>query len=248
MIRPGGSSNLFPPFYHVWYPDFIVSSLILILTTGRNLDDDNSRDAQPQKTEYQAPQSNGEGAWGLPDDGPAALSGWEGQAAPVQDDYGWAQSDQPSSRPEFNKRGGRDNKPDWRELHGIKNENPEDVEQAVDNLVSTLQTVEVKLADKQADVNSPLYSVKSFEQLGLDESLLKGLYAMKFVKPSKVQERALPLLLANPPQNMIAQSQSGTGKTAAFSLTMLSRVDPTLDAVQVFRIWYFSRLFMRTFL
>lgn len=66
-----------------------------------------------------------------------------------------------------------------------------------------------------------------------DENLLKGLYAMKFVKPSKVQERALPLLLANPPQNMIAQSQSGTGKTAAFSLTMLSRVDPTLDAVQV---------------
>jgi len=66
-----------------------------------------------------------------------------------------------------------------------------------------------------------------------DANLLKGLYAMKFVKPSKVQERALPLLLASPPQNMIAQSQSGTGKTAAFSLTMLSRVDPELSAVQV---------------
>jgi ATP-dependent RNA helicase DDX19/DBP5 len=87
--------------------------------------------------------------------------------------------------------------------------------------------VQVKLADQQADVNSPLYSVQSFEELGLCPDLLKGIYAMKFAKPSKVQEKALPLLLANPPQNMIAQSQSGTGKTAAFTLTMLSRVSPS---------------------
>lgn len=49
---------------------------------------------------------------------------------------------------------------------------------------------------------------------------------MSFKKPSKIQEKALPLLLSNPPQNMIAQSQSGTGKTAAFVLTILSRLDP----------------------
>jgi superfamily II DNA/RNA helicase len=55
--------------------------------------------------------------------------------------------------------------------------------------------------------------------------VLKGILEMNFRKPSKIQERALPLLLADPPQNMIAQSQSGTGKTAAFSLNMLSRVD-----------------------
>jgi ATP-dependent RNA helicase DDX19/DBP5 len=48
---------------------------------------------------------------------------------------------------------------------------------------------------------------------------------MRFSKPSKIQEKALPLLLSNPPQNMIGQSQSGTGKTAAFVLTMLSRLD-----------------------
>lgn len=49
---------------------------------------------------------------------------------------------------------------------------------------------------------------------------------MKFNKPSKIQEKALPLLIKNPPQNMIGQSQSGTGKTAAFVLTMLTRIDP----------------------
>jgi len=48
---------------------------------------------------------------------------------------------------------------------------------------------------------------------------------MNFAKPSKIQEKALPLLLANPPTNMIAQSQSGTGKTAAFVITILSRLD-----------------------
>ena len=100
------------------------------------------------------------------------------------------------------------------------------------NLIKSSYEVKVKLADIQADPNSPLYSVKSFEELGLSPELLKGLYAMKFNKPSKIQEKALPLLLSNPPRNMIGQSQSGTGKTAAFSLTMLSRVDPNINMPQ----------------
>jgi len=66
------------------------------------------------------------------------------------------------------------------------------------NLIQSTHVVQVKLADQQADPNSPLYSVKSFEQLGLSPELLKGLYAMKFSKPSKIQERALPLLIGNP--------------------------------------------------
>lgn len=57
---------------------------------------------------------------------------------------------------------------------------------------------------------------------------------MGFRKPSKIQEKALPLLLINPPTNMIAQSQSGTGKTAAFSLNILSRIDLSILAPQAF--------------
>lgn len=56
---------------------------------------------------------------------------------------------------------------------------------------------------------------------------------MGFNRPSKIQEMALPLLLADPPTNLIAQSQSGTGKTAAFVLAMLSRVDPAKNHSQV---------------
>ncbi|XP_027523835.1 ATP-dependent RNA helicase DDX19B [Corapipo altera] len=90
------------------------------------------------------------------------------------------------------------------------------------NLVDTTNQVEVL----QRDPTSPLYSVKSFEELRLKPQLLQGVYAMGFNRPSKIQENALPMMLAEPPQNLIAQSQSGTGKTAAFVLAMLSRVEP----------------------
>uniref|UniRef100_UPI00398E5D97 ATP-dependent RNA helicase DDX19A n=1 Tax=Pristiophorus japonicus TaxID=55135 RepID=UPI00398E5D97 len=89
------------------------------------------------------------------------------------------------------------------------------------NLVQSTHQVEVL----QRDPNSPLYSVKSFEELHLKKDLLQGVYGMGFNRPSKIQETALPMMLAEPPQNLIAQSQSGTGKTAAFVLAMLSRVD-----------------------
>ncbi|KAL6119436.1 uncharacterized protein ACO6RY_04010 [Pungitius sinensis] len=78
----------------------------------------------------------------------------------------------------------------------------------------------------QRDPTSPLYSVKTFEELRLKPELLRGVYDMGFNRPSKIQESALPMMLAQPPQNLIAQSQSGTGKTAAFSLAMLSHVNP----------------------
>ena len=89
-----------------------------------------------------------------------------------------------------------------------------------DKLVQNNQELQVQ----QRDPTSPLYSVKTFEELSLRPELLQGIYAMGFNRPSKIQETALPLLLRNPPENMIAQSQSGTGKTAAFVLTMLTRI------------------------
>ncbi|KAK0151087.1 ATP-dependent RNA helicase DDX19A [Merluccius polli] len=91
------------------------------------------------------------------------------------------------------------------------------------NLVKSQNQVEVL----QRDPNSPLFSVKTFEELRLKPQLLQGVYTMGFNRPSRIQENALPMMLAEPPQNLIAQSQSGTGKTAAFSLAMLSHVNPS---------------------
>ncbi|KAJ5721479.1 uncharacterized protein N7483_009413 [Penicillium malachiteum] len=94
-------------------------------------------------------------------------------------------------------------------------------------------SVEVKLSDLQQDPDNPLFSVKSFQQLGLDPLILKGLSVMNFRKPSKVQERALPLLMSNPPKNLVGQSQSGTGKTAAFTLNILNRLDLSTEEAQL---------------
>ncbi|KAL0639277.1 RNA helicase required for poly(A+) mRNA export [Maublancomyces gigas] len=104
--------------------------------------------------------------------------------------------------------------------------------QEQNDLVESSYEVAVKLVNMQGDPNSPLYSVKRFEDLGISKELLEGIYFMNFKKPSKIQERALPLLLSDPPTNMIGQSQSGTGKTAAFVLTMLTRVDMSVNQVQ----------------
>ncbi|KAJ3586466.1 hypothetical protein NHX12_012864 [Muraenolepis orangiensis] len=91
------------------------------------------------------------------------------------------------------------------------------------NLVNNQNQVEVL----QRDPSSPLFSVKTFEELRLKPQLLQGVYNMGFNRPSRIQENALPMMLAEPYQNLIAQSQSGTGKTAAFSLAMLSHVEPS---------------------
>ncbi|XP_017487846.1 PREDICTED: ATP-dependent RNA helicase DDX19A-like, partial [Rhagoletis zephyria] len=85
----------------------------------------------------------------------------------------------------------------------------------------------------QKDPNNPLYSVKSFDELNIPEPLLRGIYDMGFSKPSRIQEAALPILLHTPPTNLIAQSQSGTGKTAAFLLASLYRVKPEVKEPQV---------------
>jgi len=93
-------------------------------------------------------------------------------------------------------------------------------------------TASLLFDDEQIHFQSPLHSVKTFEELKLDKKLLDGIYQMGFRRPSRIQERALPQLLAYPPRNMIAQSQNGTGKTAAFSLATLSRIDQNLNYVQ----------------
>lgn len=159
---------------------------------------------------------------------------WEPRTGQGEEDSGRSRgvSNEHQRREETDGRERRDEQGRRESSVEAKSRLSEEATSLVDGLVKTLQNVDVKLADKQADVNSPLYSIKTFEELGLSEDLLKGIYSMKFTKPSKVQERALPLLLRDPPQNMIAQSQSGTGKTAAFVLTMLKRVDPDLDATQ----------------
>jgi len=70
----------------------------------------------------------------------------------------------------------------------------------------------------------------SFDDYNLSDNLLRGIYAYGFEKPSEVQQRAI-LPMVNK-KNLIVQSQSGTGKTATFSIGVLQQLDPTLKSVQ----------------
>lgn len=67
--------------------------------------------------------------------------------------------------------------------------------------------------------------------LNLSPELLKGVESLGFRKPSKIQAAALPLVL-NHRENLIAQAQNGSGKTATFALSMLSCVDEALPMPQ----------------
>ena len=70
----------------------------------------------------------------------------------------------------------------------------------------------------------------SFDDMGLPDSLLRGIYGIGFVDPSPVQQRAIQL--AKSGRDIIIQAQSGTGKTATFSIATLAQLDPATRAVQ----------------
>ncbi|CAD6889672.1 unnamed protein product [Tilletia controversa] len=70
----------------------------------------------------------------------------------------------------------------------------------------------------------------TFDALGLKDDLLRGIYAYNFEKPSAIQQRAiLPIVRG---RDVIAQAQSGTGKTATFSIAMLQSIDTALRDTQ----------------
>ena len=66
--------------------------------------------------------------------------------------------------------------------------------------------------------------MKSFEELGVSEEIRRAISEMGFVQPMPVQEAVIPYLLENR-RDVIALAQTGTGKTAAFGLPLLMRLD-----------------------
>lgn len=65
----------------------------------------------------------------------------------------------------------------------------------------------------------------TFEELGLDEKLLKGINDLGFTEPTPIQEKAIPVLLSGT-KDFIGLAQTGTGKTAAFGLPLLQLIEP----------------------
>jgi ATP-dependent RNA helicase len=73
--------------------------------------------------------------------------------------------------------------------------------------------------------------IESFDEMGLRENLIRGIYAYGFEKPSAVQQRSIIPIVKG--RDVIAQSQSGTGKTAVFSIASLQSIDMSTTDTQV---------------
>ncbi|CAH8567003.1 unnamed protein product [Dicrocoelium dendriticum] len=72
--------------------------------------------------------------------------------------------------------------------------------------------------------------VDSFEKLNLKNDLLRGIYGYGYEKPSAIQQRAIKPCIEG--RDVIAQAQSGTGKTATFAISLLQRADLTSNSCQ----------------
>ncbi|KAJ3120848.1 translation initiation factor eIF4A [Nowakowskiella sp. JEL0407] len=72
--------------------------------------------------------------------------------------------------------------------------------------------------------------VDKFDDMGLKEELLRGIYAYGFERPSAIQQRAIVPVLKE--RDVIAQAQSGTGKTATFTISILQSIDASKRETQ----------------
>ena len=72
--------------------------------------------------------------------------------------------------------------------------------------------------------------VTKFEELQLDDRIIRAITEMGFEEASQIQAQAIPVVLEG--RDMIGQAQTGTGKTAAFGLPLLQKVDPKVKKLQ----------------
>ena len=81
------------------------------------------------------------------------------------------------------------------------------------------------------DVFDSSYEISSWDELDIDPNILRGIYAYGYEKPSPIQRKAIRPIIAG--KDIIGQAQSGTGKTATFSIGALSTVRVDEQTTQV---------------
>lgn len=86
-------------------------------------------------------------------------------------------------------------------------------------------------SDEQPNNITSYPEIKNWDDFDIDSNLLRGIYAYGFEKPSPIQEKAILPLISG--RDLIAQAQSGTGKTAAFTIASLQLIDLSISKTQV---------------
>ena len=87
------------------------------------------------------------------------------------------------------------------------------------------------MEDANVSVKNSVEVYTTFDSMSLPEKLLRGIFSFGFEKPSVIQERAIMPITQG--RDVLAQAQSGTGKTGTFTIGSIARIDPSLEEVQV---------------
>jgi translation initiation factor 4A len=97
--------------------------------------------------------------------------------------------------------------------------------------MTTIDSEVIEAYDVNGEVFDSSYEIKSWDDLDLNPKLLRGIFAYGFEKPSPIQQKAIKPIISG--KDVIAQAQSGTGKTATFTIGALSNVDTKDNSTQV---------------
>ncbi|XP_045468247.1 eukaryotic initiation factor 4A-III [Harmonia axyridis] len=87
------------------------------------------------------------------------------------------------------------------------------------------------LTNVEFETSEDVEVIDNFNNMNLKEQLVRGIFAYGFERPSAIQQRAIKPIMRG--RDVIAQAQSGTGKTATFSIAILQQLDLTLRETQV---------------
>ncbi|CAN6323560.1 unnamed protein product [Urochloa humidicola] len=114
---------------------------------------------------------------------------------------------------------------------------------AAGRTASQLDAVDSSSQDWKAQLNIPAPDTRyrtedvtatkgnEFEDYFLKRELLMGIYEKGFERPSPIQEESIPIALTG--SDILARAKNGTGKTAAFCIPALEKIDPEKNAIQV---------------
>jgi len=94
-----------------------------------------------------------------------------------------------------------------------------------------MTSVESEVSAPNEEAYNSSYEINTWDELDLNPKLLRGIFAYGFEKPSPIQQKAIkPIILG---KDVVAQAQSGTGKTATFTIGALANVDVTNNNTQI---------------
>ena len=100
------------------------------------------------------------------------------------------------------------------------------------------------MSEQQPSTCVDIKNIENWDELELDQSILRGIYAYGFELPSPIQKQAIRPMIMN--RDIIAQAQSGTGKTGCFTVGTLAIIDPSSNNIQALLLSPTRELAMQT--